>query len=317
MNMLPVALNAVIPLFLLIFLGYFLTRIGFFSQDFLKIANKLCFRILMPVNMFWTMYNGRGMAREELSTVAFCIAGTMAVLLAAWVLVPVVCQDDRQRGVLIQDMFRGNFVIYGTSVCMRMFGEVSGTLVGLLTGVMIPVYNFCAGLVLSYYAKRNAGQKISLIGSVISAGKNPMFWAPVLGMAAAALELPMPQALGTALQDIGKTATPMAQLFMGGSFTFAYVGRYWKKLLAISAMRQLVIPGVMVALAVAMGFTGYQLGAIMCMFGAPVAVTTFAMTQQIGGDADLAVSAIVTTTCFSCISLCAFSVVLGSMGFLS
>lgn len=316
MNMLPVALNAVIPLFLLIFLGYFLTQVGFFSQEFLKIANKLCFRILMPVNMFWTMYNGQGVALEEMGVVAFCIAGTLAVLLAAWLVVPALCRDDRQRGVLIQDMFRGNFVIYGTSVCLRMFGDVSGTLVGLLVGVTIPVYNFCAGLVLSYYARRNAGQKVSLVGTVVSAGKNPMFWAPLLGMAAAALNIPIPQALGTALQDIGKTATPMAQLFMGGSFTFAYVGRYWKKLLVISAMRQLIIPAVMVSLAVVMGFRGYQLGAIMCMFGAPVAVTTFAMTQQIGGDTELAVSAIVTTTCFSCVSLCLFSVGLRSMGLL-
>jgi len=316
MAMLPVALNAVVPLFLLIFLGYFLTRIGFFTQPFLKTANKLVFRILMPVNLFWTMYKGQGVSSAEFGTVAFCIAGTMAVLLIAALVVPRVCLDDRQRGVLIQDMFRGNFVIYGTSVCLRMFGDVCGTLVGLLTGVMIPVYNFCAGLVLSYYAGRNEGKVPSLSQSLLSALKNPMFLAPILGAVMGGLNIPIPTALGTALQDIGKTSTPMAQLFMGGSLTFAYVGRYWKKLLAISAMRQLVIPAVMVGLAAFMGFTGYQLGAILCMFGAPVAVTTFAMTQQIGGDEDLAVSAIVFTTCVSCISLCAFSVALGAMGLL-
>lgn len=313
--MLPVALNAIIPLFIMIFSGYFFTRIGFFTQDFLKIANKLCFRILMPVNMFWTMYNGQGMASEELGAVAFCIAGTMAVLLLAALIVPRVCKDDRQRGVLIQDMFRGNFVIYGTSVCLRMFGDVAGTLVGLLTGVMIPVYNFCAALVLSYYAERNQGKSTPLTASLLSALKNPMFWAPILGAAAAAVDLHIPQTLCTAIQDIGKTASPMAQLFMGGSFTFAYVGRYWKKLVLISAMRQGLIPAVMLAIAIALGFRGYQLGTVLCMFGAPVAVTTFAMTQQIGGDEDLAVSAIVTTTCFSCVSLCAFSVVLGALGY--
>ena len=316
MDMLTLSLNAVVPLFLLIFLGYFLKRIGFFTESFLATANQLCFRLLMPVNMFWTMYSSDGMAQEELGTVAFCIAGTMAVLLAAALAVPLFCKDDRQRGVLIQDMFRGNFVIYGTSVCLRMFGDVSATLVGLLTGIMIPVYNFCAGLVLSYYAERTAGKRISLAGTLLSAVKNPMFWAPVLGALVGATGLVIPAPLATALQDIGKTATPMAQIFMGGSFTFAYVGRYWKMLAAIGAMRQIVIPGVMVSIAVAMGFTGYQLGAILCMFGAPVAVTTFAMTQQYGGDSDLAVSAVVITTCFSCVSLCAFSVGLGFLGLL-
>lgn len=315
MDMLPVALNAIVPLFIMIFSGYFFTRVGLFTPDFLKIANKLVFRFLLPVNMFWTMYNGQSGASSELKAMAFCIGGTLAILLVASLVVPIVCKDDRQRGVLIQDMFRGNFVVYGTSVCLRMFGDASNTLVGLLTGVTIPVYNFCGALVLSYYAERCQGKAPSLVSSLISALKNPMFWAPILGAAAAAVDLHIPQTICTAIQDIGKTASPMAQLFMGGSFTFAYVGRYWKKLVLISFMRQAVIPAVMLALAIALGFTGYQLGVVLCMFGAPVAVTTFAMTQQIGGDEELAVSAVVTTTCFSCVSLCIFSVALGSLGY--
>lgn len=71
--------SAVIPLFILIFLGYFLTCIGFFTRDFLKIANKLCFRILMPVNMFWTMYNGQGMAVSAIvTTTCFSIVSLCA-----------------------------------------------------------------------------------------------------------------------------------------------------------------------------------------------------------------------------------------------
>lgn len=315
MDMLPVALNAIIPLFIMVFTGYFFTRVGLFTPEFLKIANRLVFRFLLPVNMFWTMYNGQSGASTELKAMAFCIGGTLGILLIAALVVPQVCKDDRQRGVLIQDMFRGNFVVYGTSICLRMFGDSANTLVALLTGVTIPIYNFCGALVLSYFADRTNGKVPSLSASLISALKNPMFWAPILGALAAAVNLPIPQAICTAIQDIGKTASPMAQLFMGGSFTFAYVGRYWKKLVLISVMRQGVIPAVMLALAIALGFRGYQLGTVLCMFGAPVAVTTFAMTQQIGGDENLAVSAIVTTTCFSCVSLCVFSVILGMLGY--
>ena len=53
--MLVLTINAVIPLLLLIFFGYFLTRIGFFTQDFLKIANALCFKFLVPVSVFLNM----------------------------------------------------------------------------------------------------------------------------------------------------------------------------------------------------------------------------------------------------------------------
>ena len=46
---LSTAVNAVFPIVLLIFLGYFLRRIGFFTESFVKVGNKLVFRLCLPL----------------------------------------------------------------------------------------------------------------------------------------------------------------------------------------------------------------------------------------------------------------------------
>lgn len=316
MDMLILTINAVVPLLLLTFFGYLLTRAGFFTQDFLRTANALCFKFLIPVSVFLSMYNSGGIDPAEVSAMVFCMVLTLATLPVAFLLVPKLVRADRERGVMIQATFRGNFIIYGTAVCLRVFGDESAALVALLTGFMIPVYNFCAALVLSYFADRAKQGRPSPLHALFTALTNPLFVAPILGMVLGLLSVPIPTPLMNALSDIAKTANPMAQIFMGGCFTFSFIRKYRWKLLTISVVKLLLAPGIAAALAVLLGFTGYQLGVIVCLFGAPAAVTTFNMTCQIGGDADLAVSNIVVTTFLSCVTLCGLFALLCHLGLL-
>jgi predicted permease len=46
LNDLVFSANVVLPIFFLILLGYFCTRIRLWDAHFLKIANELCFKLL-------------------------------------------------------------------------------------------------------------------------------------------------------------------------------------------------------------------------------------------------------------------------------
>ncbi len=48
--------NAVLPIVLLIVLGYVLKRIGMLSREFLDVGNKLTFRVLLPAMLFYNVY---------------------------------------------------------------------------------------------------------------------------------------------------------------------------------------------------------------------------------------------------------------------
>ena len=46
------AVNAILPIVLLILLGYGLRQRGFLTEAFLKNGNRLTFRVLLPVTLF-------------------------------------------------------------------------------------------------------------------------------------------------------------------------------------------------------------------------------------------------------------------------
>ena len=55
LNDLLFSANAVVPIFLLIMLGYVLTRLKLWDAHFLKIANEVCFKCLLPVLLFYNV----------------------------------------------------------------------------------------------------------------------------------------------------------------------------------------------------------------------------------------------------------------------
>ena len=53
LNDLLFSCNVIVPIFLLIILGYVLTRIKLWDEHFLKIANNLCFKCLLSWGLKW------------------------------------------------------------------------------------------------------------------------------------------------------------------------------------------------------------------------------------------------------------------------
>ena len=76
MDKLLFTLNVILPILLPILLGYFLKRINFFKEDFLKEANKLVFKILIPFLLFSNIY----LADLALVNWAFCGIAALAIL---------------------------------------------------------------------------------------------------------------------------------------------------------------------------------------------------------------------------------------------
>ena len=66
MESLIFAFNSVSPIIFTVAIGYILKRIGFMSGEFSKAANKLVFRVFLPVMLFLNIYG-----IESMSIVSF------------------------------------------------------------------------------------------------------------------------------------------------------------------------------------------------------------------------------------------------------
>ena len=88
-------------------------------------------------------------------------------------------------------------------------------------------------------------------------------------------------------RDLGRCGTPLALIAMGGLFNFASVSENTRDITAGCLVRLVIIPALLIPLAVWLGFRGSELVALMCIFFAPCATSSFNLACAMDSDADL------------------------------
>ena len=76
-----------------------------------------------------------------------------------------------------------------------------------------------------------------------------------------------------------------------------------KPTLAATAIKLLILPAIFLPIAIAMGFTGSNLVAILIMTGSPTTVTCYIMAKNMKNDAVLSSSIVVTATLASSVTI--------------
>ena len=61
MSNLIYSLNATVPVFLVIVVGYVLKKIGWITPEFIKVANKINFKVTLPALLIQDMVNNNFM----------------------------------------------------------------------------------------------------------------------------------------------------------------------------------------------------------------------------------------------------------------
>ena len=310
MESLRISLNAVVPMFALMAIGYGLKGIHFFSDDTLTQVNRLVFRLLLPMQLFRSSFqadlaqavNFRFLLwNEGLVLLTF---GLMALLVRP--LTP--CGG--KRGALLQGMFRGNIALVGMAIAQSLFGQEQTGTMAVSVAVTVPLYNVLAVLALELFqgGKPNFGR----IGREIVT--NPLIIGCFCGLGANIVGLPLPEMVMSAVSNLADAATPIALLVLGASFHLERTGAD-KGLIALGVVTKLaLLPLAAVAVGVALGFRGVELGTMMVVFASPTAVSSFTMAQQMGADSDLAAAMVVFTGAFSCLTIFLWTFLLLQMG---
>ena len=265
-----IALNAVMPTFLLLAFGYFLRNAHFVDGAYLKQTNALTFKFFLPVLLFNNIYKTR---------IAEIFDGTLCLV------VPRAVREPRQRGVVIQGLFRSNYVIFGVSLVTNVFGAEHAAAASMLSAVLVPMYNVLAVVALAFFT---SGERVPLKSTLKSIALNPLILAGLLGVLASLAGLRFPTFLETAVNDLAKLATPFALIVLGGDFSFKSARGNIRLAMTAVAVKLVVIPLIFIPLAVLAGIRGANLLALSLAWETPVAVSSYIMAQQAGADDQLA-----------------------------
>lgn len=290
-----VTLNIMLPLLLMLALGWLIRRIGMIAPETVSAVNKLIFRLFLPVLLFNNIRTLDVTSVPGLGFPAFIFCSVLAVFLGAQLLVPKFVKEPRKQGVMVQGIFRTNFAILGIPLAQAMFGESGIIAVTLALPVVVIVNNVLAVVALSTPTGGKADPRALLRGIVT----NPLIVACVLGCILLFTGVTLPPALDKVCSDVGSITSPLSLIVLGASLHWQGVKDNSRLLAWTVLLKQAIIPAVMMTLAVLLGFRDAQLGVILILFGAPCAVSSYPMAEAMGGDGPLAASQVVLTTIFS------------------
>lgn len=317
-------INAILPIILMIVVGYFLKKINLLESEMAKKLNTLVFRIFLPVMLFLNVYKIQNFSDIDFVFVWYAIGMTILFFLIGIPLMGIIFKDNRQRSVMLQGIFRANYALVGIPLAESLFGVEGSIMASLLSAFIVPIFNILAVICLTIYSAGD--KKPSLIGVIKGVAKNPLIQGIfcgfiALGIRAILVECNVDFRLSDitpvykTLQNLSSVATPLSLLVLGARFELSAIPTLKKHIVIAVINRIVLVPFIGISLAIAFNrFTGAQFASFIACFCTPVAVSSVPMSQEMGADADLMGQIVVWTTIFSAFSIFIASYVLRVIG---
>lgn len=293
---------AILPTILLLVLGNTLRRRAFVSREFWAGSDKLTYFVLFPALLISKV------SQVDLSTIDFAqIFGFILlyfalVSLLAWGIYRLTKAKANQFSSLYQGVLRFNSYVY-FAIIEAVWGQGTLAVSALIAGVMIPIVNVCCVASFSVGSGR-----FSLFNTLKSIIKNPLIIGALLGFIANLFPVLLPKVLFNTLLILSKAALPLALLSVGAAVQLkmllvAHEGFSRRALWADTLARLIIVPAMALAITSLLGISA-EIRVILVMFAAvPTATSSYILSKQLKGDADLMATIISLQTVLSVPSL--------------
>lgn len=294
-----VAISAVVPMFCLMAIGAFVKFQNWLTDEELNHMNRMVFRVFFCCMMFHSIYTTDMASTFRPKLMLFGACGVLIIFLLLMLIVPKIEPDNKRRGVIVQAIFRSNFVIMGVPIVANIFGDKNIAVTTMMIAVIIPMYNILAVLALETFR----GGKFSVLPILKGVLKNPMILGAIAGAVFVTLGVHVPAPILKPIGQISAATTPVALIILGASFKLGSTHEHRRQLWGCVFGRLILVPSLILSAAIFLGFRGIDFVTLIAIFGTPCAIVSFAMAQQMGGDADLAGNCVVFTSALSCFTI--------------
>lgn len=322
---LAISVNAVLPLIICMAAGYLFRRIKLVDEGFCRKCNTFCFKTFLPLMIFMNVYNSDLESAVQPGAFLFAAAAVLVIFAAAFLIIPRIVRKGSvdsagspvsaasRQAVLIQCIFRSNFVIFGYQVVANVYGAGEAAVASVMAAIVVPLYNVLAVITLEYFTNSKNGLRPVILGII----KNPLIIGAVAALLFKLSGLTLPAPLYTGLSDMAGMATPLALVVLGGTFHFDALRRN-AGALAIGTLGKIVVsPLVMVPIAAALGFRDANLLSLVIVFASPAAVNSYTMAAAYGHDPELAGQLVVVTSVLSMVSVFGWIFLLRTLGLIA
>jgi predicted permease len=301
-------LNAILPIFLLIVIGFALKHYRVFSEAFWNDAEKLAYFVLFPSLLVAKMSVADLSGSELIPLMSTIWLGLALISLITFAIKPFLEIEDASFTSVFQGSVRFNTFI-GFALVESLFGNSGLITAVIIAAILIPALNFLVVIVLHRYGTQN--QKANFFGAIKQIIKNPLIIGCAIGISLNLSGLLLVAPLQKTIDIIGSTALPIGLIAVGAALIFKDLKTTLSPILIASLLKFVLYPVIIYALVTAVGFDRQtqQIAVIFCAL--PTASASYIIAKNMGGDAQLMTRIITLQTIFSSATLSVWFLLLG------
>ena len=287
--------NAVLPIFLVMLLGYVVKRMKIIDASTTKQMNSLAFKVALPVMLFNTIYGTDYSQLIDRKFILFLVISILVFFIVCWLFALKFIKDNKSRGSFIQGSFRGNYVILGVALSNEILGFTPPL---AMTGIIIVVllFNVLSVIILTVYGEKKSDSGNAVMMIIKSILTNPLIISIFTGIILTLLNIKLIPLLKTPVEMVSSLATPLALLVIGASLDFMKIKERLKHTIIAGVLKLIVMPAVFIPLAILIGISTQGVVVLFVLYAAPTAIVSYVMASHMGTDEHLASSIVIFTS---------------------
>ena len=282
-----------LPVLVLILIGYGLKRSGFLADEAWAGMEKLTYFVLLPALLIRSLANQHLLGTPWPSML---LVVTLTLLTAAAVLILWYRIFSSVSGPTFTSIFQGGvrFNTYiALAIALSFFGAEGLTLAAIAAGFMIILINLLCISVLGIWGTNPSKGVMAFSRNVIG---NPLIISCAVGWVLSQSGIGLPGITDSILEIVGRAALPFGLLAVGAALKPEAI-RGHLKAVAVSSLVQFGLkPAMAVMLISITGLSGIAAGVLVIVFMTPTAASAYILARQLGGDTDTMASIITFQT---------------------
>ena len=289
--------NIVVPVFIIVALGYLLRKKNLINDNFVSLSSKIVFNVSLPVLIFVEIAKINLDVILDFKLILFVYIGTLIAFFLIWIFSIPFIKEGKDQSVFLQGSFRGNFAIVGLALIANLYGPEKLGKASLVLAFTIPLYNVLAVIALTVPVRKE--KNMDMKKTLWEILKNPLVLGVLFALPFSYFKIQINDLILTTANYVAALALPLALLGIGGFLNFDDVKEGFKLTGMSTIIKLIIIPSAATVAAYNLGFIGDNLGIIFILFGCPTAIASFIMAEAMGVNSKLAGNILLVTTVFS------------------
>ena len=275
---------AILPVFLLIALGYGLRRIGVAPAEVWPALEWLCYYVLLPA-LIVSLLTESDFGKLAVAPAAVALAAGIAVTVGLLLLLAGPLMALGLSGPAFTSVFQGgvrNNVFVSLAVLQGMYGQPAIAVVAIGLSVSVPIVNVASAWVLT---RHGSGGGRGLGPTLAALARNPLIISVVVALALNGFSLRLPGPLQVTLDTLGDAVIALSLLCVGAGLRIRGSLHQLGPALGTSIAAKLaLVPALTAAAAGLLGLPPAETGMAVAFNAAPTASASYILARQLGGD---------------------------------